>query len=117
MSHFPNSSFVQGISVFEDYGFDVHYRDKDCDIIYVSPAHMTKWGDIMPVSRRLELVRHAADHGSIILEDDFENEFVLPSKTHSFPSESLRWSWRRLYRIFFASSAAFYPNQFYGTSP
>ena len=53
---FPNSSFVQGSTVFHDYGFQVDYRNKDCDIIYVSPAHMTKWGDIMPVSRRLELV-------------------------------------------------------------
>lgn len=86
---FPNASFLQGISVFEDYGFDVHYRDKDCDIIYVSPAHMTKWGDIMPVSRRLELVRYAADHDSIILEDDFENEFVyLQRPTPSLQSLS-----------------------------
>lgn len=83
---FPNPSFLQGISVFEDYGFDVHYRNKNCDIIYVSPAHMTKWGDIMPVSRRLELVHYAADHGSLILEDDFENEFVYLQK----PTPSLQ---------------------------
>ncbi|MCI7814765.1 MAG: PLP-dependent aminotransferase family protein [Robinsoniella sp.] len=83
---FPNPSFLQGISVFEDYGFDVHYRDKDCDIIYVSPAHMTKWGDLMPVSRRLELVHYAAAHGSLILEDDFENEFVYLQK----PTPSLQ---------------------------
>ena len=60
---FPNSSFVQGSTVFHDYGFQVDYRNKDCDIIYVSPAHMTKWGDIMPVSRRLELVNYSAAHG------------------------------------------------------
>ena len=41
---FPNPSFVQGSTVFHDYGFQVDYRNKDCDIIYVSPAHMTKWG-------------------------------------------------------------------------
>ena len=57
---FPNPSFVQGSTVFHDYGFQVDYRNKDCDIIYVSPAHMTKWGDIMPVSRRLELVNYSA---------------------------------------------------------
>lgn len=83
---FPNSSFLQGISVFQDYGFDVRYRDKDCDIIYVSPAHMTKWGDLMPVSRRLELIHHAAKRGSLILEDDFENEFVYLQK----PTPSLQ---------------------------
>lgn len=77
---FPNSSFVQGSTVFHDYGFQVDYRNKDCDIIYVSPAHMTKWGDIMPVSRRLELVNYSAAHGSLVIEDDFENEFVYLQK-------------------------------------
>lgn len=77
---FPNPSFVQGSTVFSDYGFRVNYRDKDSDIVYVSPAHMTKWGDIMPVSRRLELVRHARFRDSLIIEDDFENEFVYLQK-------------------------------------
>lgn len=77
---FPTPSFVQGSQVFEDYGFDVHYRDKDSDIIYVSPAHMTKWGEIMPVKRRLELIRHAGEQGSLIIEDDFENELVYLQK-------------------------------------
>ena len=73
---FPNSSFVQGSTIFAGYGFEVQYRNKDCDVIYVSPAHMTKWGEIMPVSRRMELVHYAAQKGSLIIEDDFENEFV-----------------------------------------
>lgn len=77
---FPTSSFYQGIQVFSDYDFDVHFRDKSCDVIYVSPAHMTKWGEIMPVSRRMELVRHAARQESLIIEDDFENEFVYLQK-------------------------------------
>ena len=41
---FPTSSFVQGSTVFEDYGFEIHHRDKNCDVVYVSPAHMTKVG-------------------------------------------------------------------------
>ena len=73
---FPNASFVQGSTIFADYDFDVRYRNKNCDVIYVSPAHMTKWGEIMPVSRRMELVHHAAEKGSLIIEDDYENEFV-----------------------------------------
>ena len=73
---FPNASFVQGSTIFSDYGFEVQYRNKDCDVIYVSPAHMTKWGEIMPVSRRMELVHHASLKRSLVIEDDFENEFV-----------------------------------------
>lgn len=77
---FPNPSFEQGSTVFSDYGFQIHYRDKNADIIYVTPAHMTKWGEIMPVSRRLELIRYASEHNSLIIEDDFENEFVYLQK-------------------------------------
>ena len=77
---FPTPSFIQGSTIFEDYGFDVHYRDKDCDVIYVSPAHMTKWGEIMTVKRRLELIHHAQANGHLIIEDDFENEFVYLQK-------------------------------------
>ena len=73
---FPNPSFVQGSTIFQDFGFQLHYRDKNSQVIYVSPAHMTKWGEIMPVSRRMELVHYAAAKGSLIIEDDFENEFV-----------------------------------------
>ncbi len=77
---FPTPSFVQGSTVFSDYGFEVRYRNKDSGVIYVSPAHMTKWGEIMPVSRRLELIRYAAKNQSLIIEDDFENEFVYLQK-------------------------------------
>lgn len=77
---FPTPSFLQGSTVFADFGFQVHYRDKDCDVIYVSPAHMTKWGEIMPVSRRMELLEYAAKKGSLVIEDDFENEFVYLQK-------------------------------------
>lgn len=77
---FPNSSFSQGIRIFQDYGIPVHYRDKDCPIIYVAPAHMTKWGEIMPVTRRLELIRYASKRHSLVIEDDLENEFVYLQK-------------------------------------
>ena len=65
---FPTPSFIQGSTIFEDYGFDVHYRDKNCDVIYVSPAHMTKWGEIMPVKRRLELIHHAEANNTLSLK-------------------------------------------------
>lgn len=77
---FPTPSFIHGSTIFQDYGFEIQYRNKNSDIIYVSPAHMTKWGEIMPVSRRLELIQHAAMQNSLIIEDDFENEFVYLQK-------------------------------------
>lgn len=77
---FPDKSFVSGMSVFADYGFDVHTRDKDADVIYVSPSHMTRWGDVMPIKRRLELVRYSQKRGSLVIEDDYENEFLYNVK-------------------------------------
>lgn len=77
---FPDKSFVQGIGIFNDYGFDVHTRDKDADIIYVSPSHMTRWGDVMPIKRRLELVEYSSKNNSLVIEDDYENEFLYNVK-------------------------------------
>ncbi|MGN0299463.1 MAG: PLP-dependent aminotransferase family protein [Lachnospiraceae bacterium] len=83
---FPTPDFRQGISVFEDYGFELTYRNKNADIIYVTPAHMTRWGEIMTVKRRLELVHYAQKRNSFIIEDDYENEFVYMQK----PTPSLQ---------------------------
>lgn len=77
---FPANSFVQGIGIFKDYGFNVRIRNKDADIIYVSPSHMTRWGDVMPIKRRLELVEYSNKNGSLVIEDDYENEFLYNVK-------------------------------------
>lgn len=82
---FPTNGFVQGIGLFEDYGYEVHTRYKDADIIYVSPSHMTSFGDVMPIKRRLELIKHSEKTGSIIIEDDFDSDFMY----HSKPTPSL----------------------------
>lgn len=77
---FPDKSFVLGMSVFKDYGFEVHTRDKNADVIYVSPSHMTRWGDVMPIKRRLELVEYSKKNNSLVIEDDYENEFLYNVK-------------------------------------
>lgn len=77
---FPDRSFVQGASLFTDYGFDVRYRHKDADIIYVSPSHMTRWGDVMPNKRRVQLVKYSAKKESLVIEDDYESDFQYNSK-------------------------------------
>ena len=37
-------------------------------------------GDVMPVKRRLELVRYSAKRNSIVIEDDFDNDFLYPRR-------------------------------------
>lgn len=77
---FPDKSFTQGISVFRDYGFDVHTRDKDAKIIYVSPSHMTSYGDVMKIKRRLELVNYSEKNHSLVIEDDYDNDFLYQTQ-------------------------------------
>lgn len=77
---FPDKSFVQGIGIFQDNGFKVHTRDKNADIIYVSPSHMTRWGDVMKNKRRLELVEYSFKNNSTVIEDDYENDFMYNVK-------------------------------------
>ena len=77
---FPDKSFLLGLGVFSDYGYDIHIRDKHADVIYVSPSHMTRWGDVMPIKRRLELVEYSKTHNSLVIEDDYENEFLYNVK-------------------------------------
>ncbi len=77
---FPTEGFVQGISVFRAHGYEVHTHDKDADIIYVSPSHMTSYGDVMPIQRRLELVKHSSKTGTLVIEDDFDSDFLYQSK-------------------------------------
>ncbi|MBQ1311752.1 MAG: PLP-dependent aminotransferase family protein [Blautia sp.] len=82
---FPTPYFLQGSTIFTDYGFETHVRDKDCDVIYVSPAHMTRWGEVMSGRRRLELLSYSEARGSLVIEDDIENEFIY----HEKPAPSL----------------------------
>lgn len=77
---FPDRSFFQGINQFTDYGFDVRTRNKDADIIYVSPSHMTSYGNVMPIKRRLELVKYSKERGSLVIEDDFDSDFLYQTK-------------------------------------
>lgn len=77
---FPDKSFVQGMNLFADYGFEVKTRNKDADIIYVSPSHMTSYGNVMPIKRRLELVEYSKERGSLVIEDDFDSDFLYQTK-------------------------------------
>lgn len=71
----PDPSFSRSARIFGDYGFELHYRDKDADIIYVAPSHMNKSAQTMSIERRLELLDYTSKSGAIIVEDDYESEF------------------------------------------
>lgn len=43
--------------------------------VYVTPSHQYPTGATLPLERRLELIRWAAEHGKWIIEDDYDSEF------------------------------------------
>ena len=51
----------------------------DADVLHISPNHHFPTGQIMPVSRRLELLSWAA-RGGWIIEDDYDSEFRFDSR-------------------------------------
>ncbi|WP_271009722.1 MocR-like pyridoxine biosynthesis transcription factor PdxR [Paucibacter sp. B51] len=44
-------------------------------LIYVTPSHQYPSGAVMSLERRLALIAQARQHGSLIIEDDYDSEF------------------------------------------
>jgi GntR family transcriptional regulator/MocR family aminotransferase len=44
-------------------------------LIFVTPSHQYPTGRLMPVDRRMELLRFAASVGAVLIEDDYDSEF------------------------------------------
>ena len=77
--YFLDSHFKQGKAVFEDHGFSVMETSSGsrmADILYVTPSHLNRWGDIMPVQDRFLLLQKVAEQGCLLIEDDYDSEFA-----------------------------------------
>lgn len=63
-------------------GLDVEkLRESRADAAYVMPSHQFPMGMVMPVSRRLELLRWASEkEGRFLIEDDYDSEFRYRGK-------------------------------------
>ena len=48
--------------------------------VYVTPSHQFPLGMVLPIRKRLELLRWAEEHGSFIFEDDYDSEFRYMGK-------------------------------------
>lgn len=78
-----NSLSYQTVPVSMDkYGMQVSELVKtDADIAYVTPSHQYPTGIIMPIGRRMELLRWAnEEEGRYIIEDDYDSEFRYKGK-------------------------------------
>lgn len=90
------SSFVQSEYVFRGFGYDIAYFDSDeygvtieslekirPGVVLINPNFSGQKGLNMPVTRRLELIRWAAGHNALIIEDDYNGE--LRYSSHPVP--------------------------------
>ncbi len=79
--------------VFQDLGVKLHAISLDDDgikvnqlinsgatVAYVTPSHQFPYGMVMPISRRMELLKWAAEVDGFIIEDDYDSEYRYKGK-------------------------------------
>lgn len=64
------------------YGMKVaSLRETEADVAYVTPSHQYPTGIVMPMKRRMELLKWAnEEEGRYIIEDDYDSEFRYKGK-------------------------------------
>lgn len=73
--------YKKGEAVFTDYGklveTDISYSCEDFSsgMIYTSPSHINYNGDVLSLSKRIDLLKHARENDCLIIEDDYDSEF------------------------------------------
>ena len=64
----------------DEHGMTVGVRKDTPKLIFVTPSHQYPTGRLMPIGRRLELLRFADTTGAAIIEDDYDSEFHYESR-------------------------------------
>ena len=65
---------------------DLFPKDRSPALIFVSPSHQFPMGGILPIQRRLDLIRYAEKNNCFIIEDDYDSEF----RYKGLPTNSLQ---------------------------
>ena len=79
---FKNLSYEVCTVDMDDKGMRVdELRKSDADIAFVMPSHQYPLGIVMPIKRRMELLKWAdGAEGRYIIEDDYDSEFRYKGK-------------------------------------
>lgn len=71
---------VEGIRVAAD-GIDVEQLEQSAArAVYITPSHQFPTGAVLPVQKRLQLLRWARERDGFILEDDYDSELRYASQ-------------------------------------
>jgi len=71
---------VQPISLDEDGIIVNQLKRSGATVAYVTPSHQFPYGMVMPISRRMELLKWAAEIDGYIIEDDYDSEYRYKGK-------------------------------------
>lgn len=85
---FQNSEFIQGRAIFEDFGFEIGEEEEKPEggLYYISPSQLTRWGGVLNITQRRNLLKEAQEKDFLIIEDDYNSEFRYYQK----PTPSLQ---------------------------
>lgn len=82
--------FKRATAVFKQNNLNLHHIPIDekgatipfipCKLYYITPAHQFPLGGIMPVERRLSLLKWAQEANAYLIEDDYDAEFRYKGK-------------------------------------
>lgn len=89
-----NPTYVKAYKIFHSFAYPVSFvpmdengirvdalRGTDAQVAYVMPSHQYPTGVAMPIGRRLELLKWAAEEeGRYLIEDDYDSEFRYKGK-------------------------------------
>ncbi|GKU80078.1 PLP-dependent aminotransferase family protein [Paenibacillus sp. L3-i20] len=65
----------------DDDGLNLHkLYDSTSRIVYITPSHQFPYGMVMPLAKRMQLLKWAKDENGIIIEDDYDSEFRYVGK-------------------------------------
>ncbi|MDR7075842.1 GntR family transcriptional regulator/MocR family aminotransferase [Neobacillus niacini] len=55
-------------------------KNTNANVVYVTPSHQFPYGMIMPISRRMDLLKWAEEKKGYIIEDDYDGEYRYKGK-------------------------------------
>lgn len=70
----------QGVTLvpisIDEKGIDINaLKNSKAKVVYITPSHQFPYGTIMPISRRLELLKWCEGNDGYVIEDDYDSEF------------------------------------------
>lgn len=58
------------------HGMQIEALPQEARLVYITPSNQYPLGGRMGIERRLALLEHARNHGALIIEDDYDSEFL-----------------------------------------